>query len=99
MGKESQQEDQMEREKSGDESSHSKALVEARNRIQLPAEWCKSLGLQGIVALEKTAEGILVRPCPRLTWDDIFATRLSVRPGNPATTPEITEVRGDDLLF
>src|SRR5262249_30687486 len=65
----------------------------------LPADWVQALGLQGQIVLDKTSEGILVRPCPPVTWDDIFATRLTVRPGDPATVPEVTQVSGDDLLF
>ena len=73
--------------------------IEAGNRVQLPHEWAEDLGLHGLVTLERTGNGILIRPCPRLTWDDIFATRLVVRPGDPASVPEVTEVSGDDLLF
>jgi bifunctional DNA-binding transcriptional regulator/antitoxin component of YhaV-PrlF toxin-antitoxin module len=73
--------------------------VETGNRIQLPAEWAEAFGLQGHVILERTDNGILVRPCPRFTWDVVFATRLSVRPGDPAAAPAVTEVTGDDLLF
>ena len=73
--------------------------LEPGNRIQLPADWAEALGLRGLVTLERTDGGILVRRGPRFTWDDIFATRLSVRPGNPATAPEVTEISGDDLLF
>jgi hypothetical protein len=75
------------------------SLLEPGNRIQLPADWVKALGLGGLVSLERTEDGILVRPCPRLTWDDIFATRLTVRPGNTDTDIEVTELSGDDLLF
>ena len=75
------------------------AALEPGNRIQLPTEWAEALGLRGSVSLERTQEGILIRPTPRLTWDDIFATRLSVRPGDPAAEPEIEELSGDDLLF
>jgi len=89
----------MERE-SGNELPQSKTVaVEVGNRIELPAESAEALGLQGRVALDMTDEGILVRPSPRLTWDDIFANRLSVRPGDPASDPGISELRGDDLLF
>jgi hypothetical protein len=49
--------------------------------------------------LVKTDEGILVRPHPKVTWDDVFANRLFARPGDAATAPEVTEVSGDDLLF
>jgi len=79
--------------------------IEPGNRIRLPAEWADALGLQDQVVLVKTDEGILVRPQPKVTWDDIFANRLSARPGGPTrsgeatTAPEVTEVSGDDLLF
>ena len=73
--------------------------LEPGNRIQLPTDWTEELGIQGAVLLDKTSDGILVRPCPRFTWDDIFANRLTVRPGDPATDPDVTEVSGDDLLL
>jgi hypothetical protein len=73
--------------------------LEPGHRIQLPADWADALGLRDRVTLERTDAGILVRPCPRFTWDDIFATKLTVRPGDPAAPAEVTEVSGDDLLF
>jgi len=73
--------------------------IEPGNRIRLPAEWTEAFGLQDQVVLVKTDQGILVCPHPRMSWDDIFASRLSVRPGDPATAPEVTEVSGDDLVF
>jgi hypothetical protein len=73
--------------------------VEPGFRIQLPPEWAEGLGLTGQVVLTRTAEGILVRPCPQATWDEIFATKLTIRPADPSDAPEITEVTGDDLLF
>jgi hypothetical protein len=73
--------------------------VESGFRIQLPPEWAEGLGLKGNVVLTRTADGILVSPCPQATWDEIFATDLVVRPGDPSIPPEITEVTGDDLLF
>ena len=33
----------------------------------------------------------------RLEWDDIFATKLEIRPGDPDSEPEIDAVTGDDL--
>ncbi|HET6880834.1 MAG TPA: AbrB/MazE/SpoVT family DNA-binding domain-containing protein [Pirellulales bacterium] len=72
--------------------------LEAGNRIQLPADWAQALGIRGEVKLERTTDGILVRPA-QATWDEIFATKLSVRPGDAATEPDITELSGDDLLF
>jgi hypothetical protein len=73
--------------------------LEPGNRIQIPADWAETLGMRGSVSLELTDQGILIRPGPRVTWDDIFATRLSARPGDPATPPEIAEISGDDLLY
>lgn len=46
------------------------APLEPGNRIQLPDEWAKALGLRGSVALDKTPEGILVRPCPQKSEPD-----------------------------
>ena len=74
-------------------------VIEPGNQIRLPAEWVEALGLHDQVVLVKTDEGILVRPHPKLTWDDIFANRLSASPGQGGTDPEVTEVSGDDLLF
>ncbi len=73
--------------------------LEPGNRVQLPADWAEGLGLSGLVTLERTDKGILIGPCPRFTWDDIFATRLSVQPGNPAAPPDVSETSGDDLLY
>ncbi len=39
-------------------------ILEPGNRIQLPEAWAEALKLHGQVALDKTTEGILVRPCP-----------------------------------
>jgi hypothetical protein len=73
--------------------------IEPGNRIQLPAEWAEALGLQDQVVLVKTDEGILVRPQPKVTWDDIFASRLSVKPGDSAAPAEVMEVTEDDIVF
>lgn len=72
--------------------------LEPGNRIQLPADWTRALGFSNSVSLERTNEGILVRP-NRATWDEIFATKLSVHPGDPAIEPDVTELSVDDLLF
>jgi hypothetical protein len=73
--------------------------IEPGYRIQLPADWAEALGLKGQVVLSRTTEGILVRACPLATWDEVFATKLAIRPADGSTTPEITDVSGDDLLF
>ena len=72
--------------------------LEPGNRVELPAEWTEGLGISGLVTLERTDEGILIGP-RRFTWDDIFATRLTVRPGNSAIPPDVSEMSGDDLLY
>ena len=73
------------------------ATIEPDHRIQLPADWVAELGLEHIAALEKTAEGILVRPCRTATWDEIFADKLSME--QPLSALDLSDVRGDDLLF
>ena len=47
--------------------------VDAQNRLQLPGDWAEELGIRNQVVLEKTPDGILVRPAPSLTWDEVFA--------------------------
>ena len=73
--------------------------IEPGNRIQLPAEWAEALGLRTLVALEKTAEGILIRPCRPVTWEEIFATKLTIGSAPPDANEEAVEVTGDDFLF
>ncbi len=73
--------------------------IDADNRIQLPAKWSEDLKLQGVVALERTSEGILIRPCPRFTWDDIFATKLVIGSAPLDQNEDDLEVTGDDFLF
>jgi hypothetical protein len=73
--------------------------TEPGDRIQLPADWAEALGLRGLVTLERTDKGILIRPCPRFTWDDIFATTLQIGSAPPDDNPQDVEVTGDDFLF
>ncbi len=73
--------------------------VEAGNRVQLPAEWSEALGLRGLVTLERTDDGILIRPGPQFTWEEIFATKLQVGSAPPDEDPDEGEVTGDDFLF
>ena len=72
--------------------------VEPGNRIQLPAEWAEALGLHKLVILERTSEGILVRPCPPTTWKEIFATKLTIG-STPPDEHDAVEVTGDDFVF
>jgi hypothetical protein len=55
--------------------------IDADNRAQLPGDWARSLGLCGVVALERTGDGILIHRCPRATRDDIIAAKLVI--GSP----------------
>jgi len=71
--------------------------VEADQKIQLLAEWVDELGLQGFAELEKGLVGIVVRRCSHVTWDDVFADKLTI--GSHTATPDLGEVRGDDCLF
>ena len=71
--------------------------VEPDYRIQLPSDWVAELGLEHIAALEKTEEGILVRPCRTATWDEIFADKLPM--GQQLSALDLSDVSGDDLLL
>lgn len=71
--------------------------IETGHRIQFPAEWGVELGLDKVVELEKTATGILVRPCHAVSWDEIFAGKLTM--GEQPLTLDLSEVSGDDLLL
>jgi hypothetical protein len=73
--------------------------IEPGCRIRLPAEWAEALGMQGEVVLVRTDEGILVRPHALTTWDEVFADKLRVRPGDDSVAPDVKELTGDDILF
>jgi hypothetical protein len=73
--------------------------IEPGNRIQLPAEWADALGIHDRVVLDRTAEGILVRPCLPVSWDNLFATKLTIGSAPPEKDDENFEVAGEDLLF
>jgi hypothetical protein len=73
--------------------------IDPGNRIELPADWTQSLGLCGQVALERTSDGILVRPWPRVTWEEISATKLVIGSAPPDRDENSAEMTGDDFLF
>lgn len=75
------------------------APLQPGNRVELPAEWVKALGLRGLVALEKTPEGILVRPCAQTSCDEFFATGLEFGSAHPVADEGDFEVTRDDYLF
>ena len=65
-------------------------------KIELPPDWVAELGLESGIVLEKTHNGILIRPHPAQTWDEIYAKKLKIR--NPSAL-DLSEVSGDDLIF
>jgi hypothetical protein len=70
--------------------------IEPGDRVRLPADWLDALGLRGVVLLDRTADGILIRPCPPHSWDQIFADKLTTQPGAGGDDCQVTR---DDLLF
>ena len=71
--------------------------IEPDHKVQLPSEWVEEFGLHGTAALEKAADGIMVRPCSGVTWDDVFADELSLSAHVGAL--DLPEVSGDDFVF
>jgi hypothetical protein len=72
--------------------------IDTGNRIQLPADWMQALGLHDVVTLEKTEAGILIRPYPRTTWDDIFANKLVIGSAPQDQNKDEVELTDDDFL-
>lgn len=54
------------------------------------------LGLESGVVLERTHDGILIRPYPVQTWDEIYAEKLKI--GNTSAL-DLSEVSGDGLIL
>ena len=71
-------------------------LLETDHKIKLPRDWVRELGLESGVMLERTDEGILIRPYTAQTWDEIYAEKLKM--GTPSAL-DLSEVSGDDLIF
>ncbi|MDE0088848.1 MAG: AbrB/MazE/SpoVT family DNA-binding domain-containing protein [Candidatus Poribacteria bacterium] len=70
--------------------------LETDYKIRLPFDWVKELGLESGVVIERTDDGILIRPSATQTWDDIYAQKLKI--GTPSAL-DLSEVSGDDLIF
>lgn len=70
--------------------------LETDYKIKLPLDWVKELGLESGVVLERTNDGILIRPSLVQTWDEIYAEKLKM--GEPSAL-DLSEVSGDDLIF
>ena len=70
--------------------------LEMDHKIKLPRDWVRELGLESGVMLERTDEGILIRPYTAQAWDEIYAEKLKM--GTPSVL-DLSEVSGDDLIF
>ena len=70
--------------------------LETDYKIKLPLDWVKELGLESGVVLERTDDGILIRPSFAKTWDEIYAEKLKM--GEPSAL-DLSEVSGDDFIF
>ena len=70
--------------------------LETDYKIELPVEWVVELGLESGVVLEKTRDGILIRPNPVQTWDEVYAEKIKA---GSASVLDLSEVSGDDLIF
>ena len=68
--------------------------LETDYKIKLPLDWVKELEL-GVV-LEKTDDGILIRPYTAQTWDEVYAEKLKM--GTPSAL-DLSEVSGDELIL
>lgn len=74
------------------------ASIEPGHRIRLPVEWAEALGFKQWAELERTAEGILIRPRRSATWDEVFADKLTGK-HEILSAPDSAEANGDDLLL
>ncbi len=70
--------------------------LETDYKIKLPLDWVKELGLESGVVIERTDDGILIRPYTTQTWDEVYAEKLKMR--DPSAL-DLSEVSGDDLIF
>ena len=70
--------------------------LETDNKIKLPRDWVKELGLESGVVLERTDDGILIRPHAAQTWDEVYAEKLKM---GKSSALDLSEVSGDDLIF
>lgn len=69
-------------------------IVEPGGKVQLPSEWAADWEGKA-VEVERTPEGILLRPRRKLTWDEVFAH--SVTPNTGGEPKPLEELSGDDL--
>ena len=70
--------------------------LETEHKIKLPPDWVKELGLESGVVLERTDDGILIRPYTVQTWDEVYAEKLKM---GAVSALDLCEVSGDDLIF
>lgn len=74
--------------------------LEPDGRIQIPSDWAEAFGFHGQVTLERTDDGILVRPGPRLNGAsqaqllaDLKRRRFTPPPGTPDSVEMLREDR------
>ncbi len=72
-------------------------VLEAGNRVQLPAEWVEEIGLSGQAAMERVAGGILIHSPAPSSWDTLFRDKIALNPA--ASSPESEEINDDDCLY
>ena len=70
--------------------------LESDYKIELPPDWVVELGLESGIVLERTHDGILIRPYPVQTWDEIYAEKLKI---GHTSALDLSEVSGDDLIL
>ena len=70
--------------------------LEADYKIELPPDWVAELGLESGIVLERTSNGILIRPYRVQTWDEIYAEKLKI---GSTSELDLSEVSGDDFIF
>jgi len=73
--------------------------IEDGNRIELPAEWVRELGLAPRAEIERKGSELVIRAtreqAPGITWHNL----PFVRPGVAPPDGDDWELTGDDYLF
>ena len=73
-------------------------VIEEGNRIKIPDDWLRDLGLTDTAEIDKTDKGVLIHSSKRLAWDEVFALKARInstkRNSEKAATGE-----GEDVFF
>jgi hypothetical protein len=64
----------------------------------VPAGSVVARDLRGWGTLERTDNAMTIRPGPRYTWENIFASKLHLGSGPPGENPTDVDVTGEDFL-